>query len=125
MSLSLKLHPSMPGALGRTFDEHDFPWQFAATGSLVVNDSRIVYQIRRLWQKAQLLPDTVQFWRNDEEKGEQRETEDNYGDKLRFVTAQSILSGVTLPTPCNAWDTGVFKFLACLPAETPVVLWWS
>jgi hypothetical protein len=67
------------------------------------------------------LPETIRFdWYDDD--GIKHETEDSYGDSLRFVYARAFrgfdASGF------SHWNRAVVAFCQTLEPETRIVLWW-
>jgi hypothetical protein len=76
------------------------------------------YQPPRL----QDLPPGVTVSHNTDTKWEER-TDDQYGKPLKWCWAGE-LAAVPLPENTSPWNRAAWAYLAELPAETPVVLWW-
>lgn len=69
-----------------------------------------------------LMPPGIDFQMLDEEKGWATETENMYGELLKYVTAKELCR-VDLKEQTQ-WNKAVFAMVKALPPESPVVLWW-
>lgn len=62
------------------------------------------------------------YWHDDDVGLRVRRT-DPYGGPLKYTSAGELLK-VPLPADATAWNRAAWAFLAALPPETEVVLWW-
>lgn len=68
------------------------------------------------------LPEWIRFrWYGDD--GLEVATEDPYGTPLTYAMTGALCK-VSLPKDATPWNRAVWAFLAALPDDTPVVLWW-
>ncbi len=78
----------------------------------------------RLWkeiEKVESYSVRKVVWYDDD--GIMDRTNDQYGNKLRYVLARD-LAKVALPENATQWNRAVFAMISALDPETAIVLWW-
>lgn len=95
-------------------------WWLANNRLDLLRNYHLYDQIKAL-PSSPLEPDTTFGWYGDD--GVERETEDAYGNPLRYVRAGDL---GTIPDQPDypAWNRAVLAFVRALPPETRIMLWW-
>lgn len=81
-------------------------------------DYELFNQIKALPSLKGWLP--VRWYEDD---GLKERTTDPYGNDLKYTTA-SEFAAVDVPDDATDWNRAAIAFLAALPPETRVYLWW-
>lgn len=113
----------LPHKYGPYSPDAPTPWHTAYDRLSLTHNKDLLALVQELEdQHSRPMPEDIPVdWYGDD--GLKRITQTPYGFPLRYVTAGQLAT-ISPPDSTSDWNRGVWAFLARLPADTPVILYW-